>query len=235
METLADTARIIVFLKRLLEQRVLITVRIADHAQGFATAIIKLSSDHNGYLILDELRPRQGHDLLKLTPTIRVSALLDGVTLDFNSTVTTFGEEDGIAYYKLAIPKLLNYFQRRESIRIPLSATISMPATLTTADNLILKGNIADLSIGGIRIRFNKDLPKNIEPDQLMDCSFLLPADNKQPFTCEVRVRAIKGRHESHKAAFIGGQFVGISNIQERQIERCVMLLQRTAQQKRNS
>ncbi len=161
--------------------------------------------------------------------------MLDGVTLDFSSTVTTFGEEDGIAYYQLAIPDSLNYFQRRENIRIPLSATISMPVTLTTADRLILKGNIADLSLGGVRIQFNKDLPKNIEPDQLMNCSFSLPPENKQQFTCDIRVRAVKGRHESHKAAFIGGEFIGISNIQERQIERCVMLLQRAAQQKRNS
>lgn len=233
METLTDTARITGLLRRLQEQRTLLSVRIEGHSQEFTTAIITLSAE-NGYLMFDELKPQQGHELLKQSPGIRVKAQLEGVVIVFNTTVTEFGEQDAIAFYRATLPATLDYHQRRQSVRIPMSAANPMPVSLKTEDGLLLKGNMADLSIGGLRVCFDKDLPAQLEPGQKLDCSFPLPPDNRERFTCELVIRVIKGRHESHKASFIGGQFVDITKPQERHVERAVMLLQRAAQQRRN-
>lgn len=235
METLADTARIIKSLERLLEQRILITAWINGHAQGYTTTITDVSIQDEEYMILNELRPMDGNELIKATPTIKLTTQLDGVAIDFSANVNECHRKNGISYYKVTIPKSLNYYQRRASIRVPLSAAQSLPATLTTENNLTLQGDIADISIGGIRIRFTKNLPETLEPDQILKCSFPLPPDGKQNLTCQVLVRAVKEQHEGRKVAFIGGQFVSITTSQERQIERSVMLLQRIAQQKRNS
>lgn len=234
METLTDTARIIGLLKRLQEQRALLSVKIENHPLEFTTAVINVTPE-GGYLMLDEFQPQQGHELLKHSPIFKVRAQLEGVAISFNATVAEFGEQDAIAYYKIPIPASMDYHQRRQSVRIPLSAAHPLPVTLTAEDGMTLKGNMADLSTGGLRIRFDKDLPTTLEPGQNMDCSFPMPPDNKQNFTCGLVIRVIKGQHESHKAAFIGGQFIDITKPQERQIERTVMLLQRAAQQKRNS
>lgn len=233
METLTDTTRIVGLFKRLLEQHTLLSIKIEGHAQEFTTAVINVSPE-NGAFMLDELKPEQGHALLKLSPTFKARAQLEGVLIVFTATVMAFGEQDAIAYYTIQIPSQLDYHQRRQSVRIPLSAANPLPVTLTTEDGLSLRGNMADLSLGGLRIRFGMDLPTTLEPGQKLECNFPLPPDNKQRFTCEVIIRVIKGHHESYKAAFIGGQFIDITKPQERQISRMVMLLQRVSQQKRN-
>jgi c-di-GMP-binding flagellar brake protein YcgR len=233
METLTDTTRIVGLFKRLLERRALLSIKIEDHPQEFTTAVINVSPE-NGLLMLDELKPEQGHALLKLSPTFKARAQLEGVQIAFTATMIEIGEQDAIAYYTIQIPAQVDYHQRRQSVRIPLSAANPLPVTLTAEDGLSLKGNMADLSTGGLRIRFDRDLPTALEPGQKLDCSFPLPPDNKQRFTCEVIVRVIKGHHESYKAAFIGGQFADITKPQERQLARMVMLLQRVSQQKRN-
>lgn len=234
METLTDTARIIGLLKRLIEHRALLTIKIGDHRQEFTTAIINLSTD-GGYLMLDELKPESGHELLKQTPILQARAQLEGVVIGFKATVAEFGEQDAIAYYRIPIPAALDYHQRRQSVRIPLGGATPLPVTLTTTDGSALKGNMVDLSAGGLRVRFDKNLPASLEPEQQLSCSFLLPPDNKEKFVCDIVIRVIKREHEIHKAAFIGGQFIDISKQQERHIERTVMLLQRLAQQKRNN
>jgi len=232
METLTDTTRIIGLFKRLQEQRALLSIKIEDHPHEFTTAIINVSPE-KGTITLDELKPDHGHTLLKRSPIFRARTQLEGVTINFTATVVEFGKQDAIDYYTIQIPTQLDYHQRRQSVRISLNSAIQFPVTLTTANGLTITGNLADLSVGGLRVRFDKDLPLAIEDGQHLDCSFLLPSDNKEKFRCEVIVRVIRHHHEGHKAPSLGGQFFDITKPQERQISRTVMLLQRVAQQKR--
>ncbi len=234
MEKLTDTARIVGLLKRVLEQRVLLSATIENHSQEFTTAIIN-TSPAEGYLMLDELKPENGQALLKQNQTLKLKAQMDGVLMVFSTTVMEIGEQDAIAYYKIQIPAQMDYHQRRQSVRIPASATKSLPITLKSKNDLILTGSMADLSIGGVRIRFDSDLPSILEVGQQLDCSFPLPPDNKQLLLCNLAIKVIKRQHEPFKAAYLGGQFIDITKPQERQIERTVMLLQRAVQQNRNS
>ncbi len=185
--------------------------------------------------MFNEFRPAPDQALYKSTSTLTLATQIEGVPIDFSVDFKGCYKTNGLTHYRATLPASLNHHQRRASIRIPLSPFQSLPATLTTPGNLILTGDIADISIGGIRVRFSKELPIALETDQILYCSFPLPPDGKQALACQIIVRAIKNQDEKAQAAFIGGQFVSVTSLQERQIERSVMLLQRLAQQKRKS
>ncbi len=235
MENITDGVRIIGLLKRLLESRALMTIQINGQEQDFTTAVIKVSGDEET-LYLDELKPEKGHELLKATPSFKAKAYIDGVYVAFNGTVEIFSEQDGIPYYKLPIPTSMDYHQRRASVRISLSAAHPVPVLLRSENGKeVYEGTIADLSLGGLRIRFTENLPEHIKAGQKYICELKLPPDNKETFCSEYFVRAVRHQVEGSQSAFIGGQFFGLSKTSERQIQKTVMFLQRLAQQKRNN
>lgn len=233
METLTDSTRIIAIFKRLLERRALLTVRIDSQPQHFTTALLDISTD-GGALLLDELKPEAGHKLLQETPSFQVRAQLEGVEIGFHATVTQFDRQDGIAIYRVPVPGTIAYHQRRQGVRVQLSHVNPLPVSLTSTDGITVTGSMADLSIGGLRIHFTNELPETLQSGARLECSFPLPPDNKERFTCDVVIRVIKHSPDNLKTAFMGGQFVEITKPQERLIERTVMTLQRLAQQKRN-
>ena len=233
MEKLTDQARINGLLKRVLEKHTLLTVNIEGHPQQYSSAIIEVSTDE-GFLIFDELKPESGHELLQKTPAFKVYAQLEGVSISFKATIIEFGEDNEISFYKTKIPNPIDYLQRRQAVRIQLSAAHPMPITLTTDGGKKFEGEISDLSSGGLRIRFNKNIPDSIEAGVHLECMFPLPPDNKENFACDLIVRVNSNKSEPHKPAFLGGQFIDLKNPQERQLQRLIMTMQRTLQQNRN-
>lgn len=234
MEILTDSVRIIGLLKRLLELRTLLTVRIADEAKEYNTAVIKVSQDKD-ILYLDELKPESGHSRLTPTTSIKASAHLEGVYVGFKAEIESIGEQDNIPFYRIKIPTKLEYFQRRASVRVSLSAATPLPVKLKSEDGLELEGSLADLSLGGLRVRFKEEIPAQIASGHLFTCSFPIPPENKEHLSCEFVTRAVRYKKPPNQALpFIGGQFRGISRADERQIQKMVMLLQRAAQKKRN-
>lgn len=170
METLTDTIRIKKILTQLMERRTLITASIDEHMEEYTTTIIDFSSDDGEHLMFNEFRPVPDEALYKSATTLKLATQIDGVPIDFNVNFRGNHKTDGIAHYRCTLPSSLNHHQRRASIRVPLSQFQSLPATLTTPGNLILTGDIADISIGGIRVRFSKELPIALETDQILYC-----------------------------------------------------------------
>jgi len=232
MENITDNVRITGLLKRLLEQRALLTVSIDGQSQQFTSAIFKISAN-NSVFYLDGFKPGYEHLLLKTNPCINIRAQLDGIRIAFDAGIADIGEQEGLPYYKLNIPKNLEYYQRRASVRVALGAAQPLPVSLKSAEGGVLEGTIADLSLGGLRIRFAKNIPEHIQPGQHFRCRFSLPPDNKQAFSSELVVRGVKRRDNKTKAVFIGGQFTDTAKRDEHQIQRAVMFLQRTLQQRR--
>lgn len=234
MDKLTDIARINSLLKRLQEARSLLTIKIEGYKQVFSSAIIKLSYK-NGYFILDELKPENGDELLRKAINFEVNAQLEGITIRFPASVSEFGEEDGLPYYKAQLPETMDYHQRRAAVRIKLSAANPLIASLALGDATKLEGDIVDLSLGGLRINFQKPLPSTLENGNILKCTFPLPHDKKDLFSAQIIIRVIKHESDKTNRAFIGSQFHNLTKIQERQIQRTIMTLQRVAQKKRDT
>lgn len=233
METLTDKPRIRAYLQRLMDKRSLLTIRLEGQQQLFSSAIIKIDDTHS-QIMLDELKPEQGNELLNQNAALNVNAQLEGVIIKFNSVVDEIGSEDGIPFYTLPIPDSVEYHQRRQTVRIKLSAAHPLPVTFRLDDGQQFDGEIDDISIGGLRARFKTNLPDSLESGHHLHCSFVLPAEKREQVNCNFIVCAIKHEKNQYGLPFLGGQFVDLRGPAERQLQRAIMTLQRAMRQKEN-
>ncbi|ALP52626.1 hypothetical protein Tel_05400 [Candidatus Tenderia electrophaga] len=231
MEKLDDKIRISALLQKLLEQRVLLTVKLENHATPFSSAVIEVNRDGD-FIILDELKPEAGNELISKNPSLQLQGAVDGVTLGFAAKVSEFGQEDGICFYKLPIPEQAEYHQRRQAVRVKVSAANPLAVTFTDNNGTHYDGDIEDLSIGGLRARFGDDLPHSLETGMELNCAFLIPPDNKEKLNSRFIVRVVKHEKDGQRPAFLGGQFLGLEKQLERKLQRAIMTLQRASRQK---
>lgn len=228
MEKLTFQPRINSLIKRLLEKRSLITVIVHGHAEEFNSAIIKFADD-NSYFLLDELNPEVGHTLLLSSGRCHIKAHIDGISLNFDAEIAHTGEDNGISYYRILTPNSINYLQRRSAHRVSFSAANPVVVTLTTEDNQTITGFLANLSIGGLRIQFERDIGISLEKSDKLRCQFSINNDN---FSIEVIVRMVRPTMDKTKIPFIGAQFYQPVPAQERQLQRLIMGLERSARKK---
>lgn len=231
MEKVNDKTRIAALLQKLLEQRVLITIKVQDQPSPFTSAIIEVNRDE-GLFVIDELKPEPGNELLKQHPEVHIQGQLGGVLLSFSCVVQESGVENDIPFYRLLIPAELDYHQRRQAVRVKLSAATPLPVTFTDPQGKQYAGEVEDLSIGGLRARFSETLPQQLEAGGELSCSFLIPPENKDKLNCKFIVRVIKHEKEGQRPAFLGGQFVALEKQMERRLQRAIMTLQRASRQK---
>lgn len=229
MEKLLDKTRIHAFLQRMLDKRTLLTVFIKGHEEPYSSAIIKI--DDNNFII-DELKPETGNELLVENPVVQLKAQPDGISIKYHTKINLFGVDNNTAFYQLAIPDEIDYHQRRQAVRVRLSAAYPLPVTFSTANVENFEGVINDISTGGIRARFKKSLAKPLENGLHLSCSFLLPPDNKQTLNSDLIIRVIKHDKDQFGASFLGAEFIDMPKSLERQLQRSIMSLQRASRQK---
>jgi len=231
MELFTDKMRIRNFLQKFLDRRALLTIKLNSHKQLFSSAVIKIDSDTETFL-LDELKPEHGDKLIMQNPDIQIHGQLEGVSINFHSKVIEFGKEDNISFYKLPFPDTIEYNQRRQAVRIKLGDTHPLPIKFFLDNGQQLVGEIDDISIRGLRAKFSNDLSAHLERGQHLRCTFLLPPENKMTLDCDFIVSVVKYKQNHFSQPFIGGQFVNLKTPDERQLQNTIMSLQRALQQK---
>ena len=107
-------------LLQLLERRkVLLNVQWPGERQLYATALLGIYPEH-GFIVLDELNPRVGHDKLLERGELTAVGRLDGVSIKLTTRLQEMRIKDGVAFYKFAFPQQIYYVQRRDSHRVSL-------------------------------------------------------------------------------------------------------------------
>ena len=234
MDTLTDPLRIRKFLQGLHDQRSLLTIRIGSSDEKFTSAIIGLDANTNR-LRLDELKPETGHQRLIDIGACRALGFLNGISVQFTAAIVESGQEEGTRYYVAAIPNTLNYLQRRDNVRVNVSAANPVNATVTADNGSTIQGELKDISLGGLGLRFQKELPESFQADGHVHICFPWPPNPRETFTCDAQIRLVKHRNGPLQPAFIGCEFLSLSKPEQRRIERLVMTLQRLAQKRRNN
>ncbi len=231
MEKLSDKTHIHAFFQRMLAKRALLTIFINGREEPYSSAVIGVNDDS---FILDELNPEAGNNLLKENPVIQLKAQLDGISIKCHAKIDGVGMDNNINFYKLTIPDEIDYRQRRQAVRIRLGSARPLPVTLNSINGESFKGDIDDISIGGIRVRFRQNLSADLSNGQYLNCSFLLPPDNEETFNCGLMIRVIKHDKDQFGSSFLGGEFMDMPITLDRQLRRSIMSLQRTSRQKDN-
>lgn len=215
---ITDSAQIRSLVNRLIRDKVPITVMLPGR-EGFFSSLL-LDSD-NGSLLADELFPARGHRAMQPEMEIRVLGNLDGIEVRFKSRVIMIHAEQPGASYSLVMPIAVDYKQRRDAFRVPVSPALAI-AVLLSADGINAKGTLADISHNGLRVAIRGANP--VPAGAQLLCHIDLPNEHISALA-EARHSAPDRRGLA--VVYIGFRFVELSLEQQRTISHFTANLQR--------
>ncbi len=210
-------------LKQIHKARTLLNTSFKGSKNSYGTAILGIYIEH-GFLVLDELTPKSGHKHLLEEREILVRCRQDGVDVAFKTTLVEAREKDGVAFYKVAIPQVMRYVQRRQDHRVATRGeNIPFHAYSEKSGSQPLRGQLFDLSRNGLGVTLQESITLN-PGDILTNCTINLPGGGKA--LCSLEVRYF-GRSKTSKTARLGGLFTEIDQESRQKISHAISLLER--------
>lgn len=222
-EKVTHLPQIIGLLRRVRDQRVLLSVRVPGHNGTFNSLLLEVDPDRN-VILLDELNPQAGHELVLQAKQVRVQCQCQGVELGFVCAVEIVQGQSGISIYRSAVPDSINYMQRRGSYRVRVGMSMSVPISLPLETvKTDLEGQLFDLSIGGLGASL--PLEPRLRHGQIIEtCTIHLP--KKESIQVELEIRFIR-IDEQHHTQRVGAAFRHLSPHQTNRMRRFVTHLER--------
>lgn len=221
-EKVTHRPQVIGLLRRLRDQRVLLSVRVPGHSGLFNSLLLEVDPDRS-LILLDELNPRQGHELVCQTGQLRVHCQCQGVELSFDCDVEVHPARSGISFYRAALPEAIDYLQRRSSFRVRVSVDLAVPVRLpldktTTA----VEAELYDLSLGGLGATL--DSAVELKLGQVLPCVIQLPKGEALDATIEIRFIRVDAAKSTQR---IGASFRNLEPVQKQLVRRFVAQLER--------
>ena len=211
------------FLSKLHKKHSLISVKIARSSLSFGTVILDINSARN-YMILDELYPRNKISSSVQHQKLVMEAQLDGILLQFSVIVDAVSKKNETEFYKVAVPKSVYYFQRRESFRVPINILNPVLADISTGDNHLLHADLRDLSLGGLSANVTVSTEKLAIGDEIPKCTIMTPDGKKISSRLEIiRVDKINPKHDIKLAA----KFTNLSAKDKNELSKVLAKLER--------
>lgn len=220
-EKITHAPQIIGLLRRVRDQRILLSVSVPGHGELFTSLLLEVDPERNR-ILLDELNPRAGHELVRETRQLRVHCQCQGVELGFACQVEIGQGKSGICYYRAALPEAINYLQRRGSYRVRVGLDLALFLQLPVDETTLIEGELFDLSMGGLGA--NVDTKLRLERGQILPCVLNLPKTD--PLQLEIEIRFVHA--EEHKPTQrIGASFRNMQPRQQTLLRRLVTQLER--------
>ncbi|WP_341325797.1 flagellar regulator YcgR PilZN domain-containing protein [Methylotuvimicrobium sp. KM2] len=197
----------------------LCTITFSGSKKPFTASIIALQPD-KGYLVLDELRPHKGNELLHKKRILKLSTFLNGVHLAFLLRII----DSTPLHYKATIPKRIYYPQRRTAPRIFIRSTALKFRTTSHLSSTPLSGTVFDLSRNGACI--NIAAPRKLaiaNGDVVKDCFIELPGELTLHFDLSIRFSKINRNNKAQ----IGGYFVNLPPQNQKKLDSFIAKLER--------
>lgn len=230
IEKITNAGYIASLLKRVQESRALLSVTVAGSDEIYNSAVIAVDPAEH-YLLLDELNPPDGHARFLQSGRLHAHTRMQGVDVSFAGTLLEARDDKGIAMYKIALPAVVNYRQRRASFRAHVGAGLAVPVALSDADTERLDGVLCDISAGGIGARVKDKASTHLaQGGTFSDCHITLPHGETVHCALEVRFVAADANHRTLR---FGGRFVDLDRMQAKLVEQFIAALEREHMRKR--
>ena len=221
-EKVTHGPQIIGLLRRLRDQRVLLSVRIPGHPGQFNSLLLEVDPERN-LIALDELNPRAGHELVCQTGRLRVHCQCQGVELGFSCGVEVRQGQSGISFYRAVLPDSIDYMQRRSSYRVRVGHDLAVPVRLPRDDaEESTDGELFDLSMGGLGAVL--DSAVSLELGQIVSCILQLPKGETLRADIEIRFVRVDPAKSNQR---IGASFRNLEPGQKQLVRRFVAQLER--------
>lgn len=209
-------------LKRIVSHRALLTITIPGSNKIYNSAILEINQEQ-GYLLLDELNPKDGHDQLLETRKLHARAMVKGVDISFNTVLEKANIESGISIYQVRFPDAVWHYQKRQDFRITLEPGVHIPVYLSLESGKIIQAELIDISKTGIRF-FMKTYMELEVGTILANCQINLP--DKTNISSKFEIRFKKYDKDDNKL-IIGGRFLDLPRSEQKLLARKVAGMQR--------
>jgi c-di-GMP-binding flagellar brake protein YcgR len=219
-----DPAQIANLIKRIKDNRALLNVTVRGEPKAFLSAVLDVNPTE-GYLLLDELVPKGGHEALLRERRLDIYAQTSGVDISFAGVLLEARVESDGALYRLALPEVLYYRQRREYYRVRVSRGQHIPFVIRDTEGNEIEGSLHDISAGGLGSEFLRATGLSLEQGQVLtDC--MLRLLNDMTLNVSVEVRFVS--EDAHARTLrLGGRFVDLPAHERKLIEHFVATLDR--------
>lgn len=221
-ERVTSTERVIIYLKQLLISREHLIMSVPGSNKIFNSLLLEVNHN-NGYLLIDSMNRKTGHELFVEKGESFAHAKFHGVEMTFRCDLLEVVVENDQPLYKIRFPAFLNYHQRRSYFRAATSVndriTVILDVTGVGTESL----RLIDLSLGGLKAGITARGPIPFEPGQLIhSCLFTLDGKDIQ---VEGQIRNME--QGEHDQVIVGVFFIGLTPAQSRIIESFVVRVQR--------
>ena len=221
-EKITQPTQIVGLLRRILDNRVLLSVQVPGHPGVFNSLLLQLNIEQK-FITLDELNPTAGHQLAQQAGRLQIHCQSQGVEISFGCDIETGSDRAGIGYYRAPLAALLHYLQRRMNYRVRMILDKEIPVHLQLDADTAVEGQLFDLSLGGIGLNLASDI--RLERGQTLDpCTIRLPSGDTLQMRMEIRFVQTDDRRPIQR---VGARFVELGPQQENALRRLVAHLER--------
>ncbi|WJW74620.1 flagellar brake protein [Thiohalobacter sp. IOR34] len=221
-EKVTRLPQIIGLLRRLHDSRSLLRATLRGSEQTFNTVLLEVDAER-GRISLDELNSTLGQKLVETDRHLRVTGQHQGVQISFECDVSIQRDAEGLIYYRAALPRQIDYLQRRAYFRVPVAMAMGLSVRLPLAEDRVIEGQLRDLSMCGLGALL--ETTDNLRRGLLVpDCSLLLP--RQEPITGALEIRYAT-QQEGNRFTHVGARFVNLEKPQEHRLRRLVTQLER--------
>lgn len=197
----------------------IIDVRIEGSTQIFQSTIVEVDLSRK-WIVIDEMFPSgfNGARGQRLTVTLRLAG---DRRVDFATQLLERTARNGAARYHLELPAGFSYSQRRETWRFRVTTPTVGFSEFVTPQNYYCAGQLQDISLCGIRVQLQQRIAVNAG-DILPELRFEFLGSK---FRCQGLVRNVF--YDVAGNAIVGIEFQQMMRLQERELERILVRLQR--------
>ncbi len=222
---LTDPKKIRCLLKNIEEAAPICTITIEGTNDSFSTSILDVQLENN-QIILDELSPSHGNELVISKKAFKLSTIYNGIHLAFKVNNIETGRSREIVYYKVAIPNRIYYPQRRSSPRIQITVLHIPFSGISERTKATVGGSIFDISRKGLSlgISITNNIARLQRGDTLKNCRITFEG---RMISFDLSVRFVKTSNISTARTIIGGYFENLSSKSRNKLERFVATLER--------
>lgn len=230
-EIVEDPAKIHSLLEHVQTSRTLLSIKVPTAPAIYNSIIMEIDTAHR-WIAIDELHPAEGHRIFMAQRKLTVFGVYDGVDIRFDGKLLEVGKLSNINFYKIGFPNTLRYYQRRSSYRVRLLRSHPIPVVLTFGPGDYAKGELYNISTGGMCIKFMRTMPNFPGPGLLIpECEVMFPDGEK--FICSLEARHMI-KTKNNDQALLGTRFIKLNTVQQRTINRFIASLEREARRRVN-
>jgi len=216
-------------LRALQNKRCSINLQFDSSALSFNSVILDVDSQEN-HILLDEIKPRQGHRLINSGIPFSIRASVDGIRVHASGlqATRTLNDQSSVLYI-IPFPEKVLYLQRRDAFRTPVPVKLTVNASLYSNQHFdVMSAGLVDISMTGVCLCFTGEMSQALKIEDQFDLQISIPSLD-QMFLCKAELR--NQRFDSNcSRTLCGFRFINVNRIVQAILSRFIAQLHQESQ-----